>query len=189
MRPCPSDSLSLLRPQPAWKRRYLNSAGRAPFPARFANFKTCELVPTTSRRSWTMKFQGLKKLEGQQVNLWPRPLVMPGASYAKMQWCVRRIDRKDGVVELHAPSGHFFNAADVVHHFQHQGQWLILDAQLVIRGNEIELLPQRWGATFHAFRRVPTVIARPAERRWGGLALMGFCFLLGAAAGGRDAQG
>ncbi len=143
-----------------------------------------------------MKFQGLKKLEGQQVNLWPRPLVMPGEWYAKMQWCVRRVDRKDGVVELHAPSGHFFNAADVVHHFQHQGQWLILDAQLVIRGNEIELLPQRWGATFQAFRlreppcRVPkTVIARPAERRWGGLALMGFGFLLGAAAGGREAQG
>lgn len=135
-----------------------------------------------------MNFEGVKKLEGQYVGLWPRPLVMPAGWRARMQWRVGSVDRRRGVVELHAPSGHFFNAADVIHHFQHEGQWLILDAQVMISGNEIELQPRPWGATQQVLRMSPRVRrvsagrSRRPEPNWGGLLLMGLGFVLGRAA-------
>jgi hypothetical protein len=100
-----------------------------------------------------MKKKGLRKLqaEGRAVSLWPRPRVMPGNRVARMRWEVR-VDTK-GTVTLHAPSGHFFDATDVIHAYQRHGDVLILDAQVVIRGAAVELLPQPWGATTRRFLR------------------------------------
>src|SRR6266849_6173512 len=100
-----------------------------------------------------MNFRELKKLEGHHVSIWPRPRVLPEGRRARMTWLVERVDGKERAVKLLAPSGHFFNAADVIHHFQREGRWLILDAQVVIRGHEIELLPQPWGEAMRSFRR------------------------------------
>jgi hypothetical protein len=88
-----------------------------------------------------MNYEGLKKLRdtGTTVSLWPRPRVMPQGWRAKMMWRIVHVDRK--TVQLLAPSGHSFDAGDVIHHFQRQGSFLVLDAQVGI-----------WGATMHSFR-------------------------------------
>ena len=94
-----------------------------------------------------MNYKQLKALLNQPVNLWPRPVVMPEGLRAQMQWLVYRVDRRDGVVELRAPSGHALNLADVIHHYQKAGNTLVLDAQLIIRGHAVEVEPRPWGAT------------------------------------------
>jgi len=100
-----------------------------------------------------MNKKGLRKLQlaGRAVTLWPRPRVMPGNRLARMTWEVR-VDAKR-TVTLHAPSGHSFDATDVIHGYQRHGDVLILDAQVIIRGNAVELLPKPWGATTRSFHR------------------------------------
>jgi len=95
-----------------------------------------------------VKLKGLRKLQlaGRTVSLWPRPRVEPDGQIATMRWHVR-VDMKARTVELHAPSGHFFDATDVINHYRRHGDLLILDAQVVIRGNTIDLIPQPWSAT------------------------------------------
>jgi len=101
-----------------------------------------------------MKYAGLKKLQGQRVNLWPRPRVAPTGWPAQMQWLVARVDQGLGIAELSAPSGHFKNLADVINHYEAAGNTLALDAQLIIDGNTIVVEPRPWGATTRRLRRV-----------------------------------
>jgi hypothetical protein len=86
-----------------------------------------------------MNFAGLKKLEGKQVNLWPTVLVLPDLRPTPMPWSVWRVDAKERVVEILAPSGHRLDVVDVIHHYQKTGNMLILDAQLVICGHEVKV--------------------------------------------------
>jgi hypothetical protein len=96
-----------------------------------------------------MNYDGLEKLQrqGQRVNLWPPPRVLPNRWVARMEWLVYRVDRKERVVELLAPSGHKKNLAPVIHKYEEAGNTLILDAQLIIDGPTIIVEPRPWGAT------------------------------------------
>jgi len=111
-----------------------------------------------------MNFAGLKKLRGKQVSLWPRPLVWPGYGLAEMQWLVNRVDATARVVELLAPSGHIFDAGDVIHHFQKAGNTLVLAARVIIKGNEIIVEPRPWGETKTFTQLVGEALLRGAKR-------------------------
>ena len=111
-----------------------------------------------------MNYGALKEMEGQRVNLWPRPRVEPGGWEAQMQWVVDRVDRTSGVVELLAPSGHVKNVADVIHHYESAGNYLVLDAQLVIKGHAVDVEPRPWGVGLAKFRRHQRTLARRRAR-------------------------
>ena len=100
-----------------------------------------------------MNYEGLKKLVTRRVNLWPRPWVMPGGREAQMQWLVNRVDRKERVTDLLAPSGHIKNLASVINHYDEAGNTLVLDAQLVIDGGMVVVEPRPFGATSRSLRR------------------------------------
>jgi hypothetical protein len=100
-----------------------------------------------------MNFAGLKKLKGQRVNLWPRPYWVQGQRHAQMQWLMYRVERKQRVAELLAPSGHIKDLADVINHYEHAGNTLVLDAQLIIDGNAVLVEPRPFGATSRSWRR------------------------------------
>jgi hypothetical protein len=61
-----------------------------------------------------------------------------------MKWSVR-VDMKKRTVELHsAGSLHWFDATDVIHHYQRHGNVLALRVQVVVRDDEVELQPLPW---------------------------------------------
>jgi len=121
-----------------------------------------------------VKLKGLRKLQlaGRTVSLWPRPRVEPDGRVATMRWHVH-VDMKDRTVELRAPSGHFFDATDVINHYRRHDDLLILDAQVVIRGNAIDLIPQPWGATARDLTRQIGVALGQSQTQRIGAALAG----------------
>jgi hypothetical protein len=100
-----------------------------------------------------MNYAGLKKLERRHLNIYPPPYWVQGRRTTPMQWTVYRVDAKERVAEVHAPSGHLKNLAGVIHHYDEAGNNLVLDAQLIIDGDAVVVEPRPWGATTRRLRR------------------------------------
>lgn len=142
-----------------------------------------------------MNYDSMKKLLRRPVNLWPRPLVLPGNWRAGMEWQVMKVDARAREVVIQAPSGHFCNVADLIHHYQEQGDILVLDAQIVIEGDTLRAEPREWGETSKALRRheraarlralrahtTPQATTPPPESPLAKLALFGLGVFCGAA--------
>jgi hypothetical protein len=112
-----------------------------------------------------MNFAGLKKLVGQRVKLWPPPYWVQAGRTTPMLWLVNRVDAQEKVVELQAPSGHFFDAADVIHHYQKAGSTLVLAAQVVLDGDELRVEPRPWGEVKTLAQRVGEALLQRAPLR------------------------
>lgn len=115
-----------------------------------------------------MQYEGLKKLVGKSVNIWPAVLVLPEMRTTEMQWIVEEVDARTRVVKIVAPSGHTKNVADVVNHYQSAGNYLVLDAQLIIHGNELKVEPRPWGQakkTLHQLMADGALRTRTRRRR------------------------
>jgi hypothetical protein len=74
------------------------------------------------------------------------------------------VDAKTRLVELLAPSGHLFDAGDVIHHYQKAGSTLVLAAQVIIKGNEVVVEPRPWGETKTLTQLVGEALLRGAKR-------------------------
>jgi len=117
-----------------------------------------------------MNFDGLQKLHMQQVSLWPPPRVEPEGRITPMTWRVE-VNRTARTVELHASSGHFFDATDVIHNYQRYGKKLVLRAQVSIIGDVVDVQPLMGGVAGrqlsprqrHALTRRLQTIARPTQ--------------------------